>query len=66
MQKIRQILLFLERSFSQRSIERETGKYVNLVRENLIRIRNEEGLEGYKKKWSKHDFPSDEYELLKG
>lgn len=42
------------------------SKYINLVRENLIRIRNEEGLEGYKKKWSKHDFPLIEYELLKG
>jgi len=41
-------------------------KYINLVRENLIRIRNEEGIEGYKKKWSKHDFPLNEYELLKG
>lgn len=41
-------------------------KYINLVRENLIRIMNEEGIEGYKKKWSKHDFPSNEYELLKG
>lgn len=42
------------------------SKYINLVRENLIRIRNEEGLEGYKKKWSKHDFPLNEYEILKG
>lgn len=41
-------------------------KYINLVRENLFRIRNEGGLEGYKKKWSKHDFPLHEYELLKG
>ncbi|GAA0882834.1 hypothetical protein GCM10009120_14310 [Sphingobacterium siyangense subsp. cladoniae] len=41
-------------------------KYINLVRENLIRIRNEEGIEGYKKKWSKHEFPLIEYELLKG
>jgi hypothetical protein len=40
-------------------------KYINLVRENLIRIWNEEGLEGYRKKWSKHDFPLSEYELLK-
>lgn len=32
-------------------------KYINLVRENLIRTRNEEGIEGYKKKWSKYDFP---------
>ena len=41
-------------------------KYINLVRENLIRIWNEEGPEGYKKKWSEHDFPLREYELLKG
>jgi len=41
-------------------------KYINLVRENLISIWNEEGLEGYMKKWSKHDFPLSEYELLKG
>lgn len=39
--------------------------YTNQVRKNLIHIHNEIGVEGYKEKWIEHDFPLNEYHVLK-
>lgn len=41
------------------------ARYVNQVRNVLIEIMNELGVEEYKKKWIEHDFPLAEYEKLK-
>ena len=40
-------------------------KYINQVRKNLIQIYDEFGPELYKEKWIKHDFPFNEFKLLK-
>lgn len=39
--------------------------YINEVRNALTKIHNEIGPALYKEKWIKHDFPTDEYNLLK-
>ena len=40
-------------------------KYINQVRKVLGKIMDEMGPLEYRKKWIKHDFPVDEYEVLK-
>lgn len=41
------------------------AKYLNQVRSILIKIMDEIGHLEYRKKWKEHDFPMEEYEILK-
>ncbi|WP_299883242.1 hypothetical protein [uncultured Lacinutrix sp.] len=41
------------------------AKYINQVREVLIKILNKMNPEAYKEKWVLHEFPTNEYNLLK-
>lgn len=40
-------------------------KYINEVRRNLIEIYEEIGIQKYKERWIEHEFPLEEYEILK-